>query len=176
MNLEFKENLFRFVFPTALLWSFFILLDNSPSLDIFFIENTKNQSLFWVVLFIGVAVIINALSSFLINLIIKKYLHNFNIPEKELVYWRKVSEESKDGKSMLVERKLDRRWDFFVAHLNSLLVTYIFTIYYIFTNFKLENIYYFSSLFILNFILIYLTGRGFESIKYFEEYFVKKQF
>ena len=172
MNIEFKETLFRFIYPAALFWTLFFVFykDNFPTLrDFLFSQDSFSITL--IMIFIASGIIINAIGSVLMIFPIKLRLEVLDSPRLEVNYWEAISKAD----SNLIERKIDRRWDFVTAHLNSSVVILIWLFFHIYTYLTNETIKNELSAFISVLVLLLIFGilffRGLKYIKYYTNKF-----
>lgn len=121
MNFEFKESLFRFIFPACLFWAPILIVGYGQQffqLQKYLVSNSLGSLSVYLIILLGSGIVISAVGGLFVKIIDLCFKPRWYKPDTEIDYWRTIDKEKE-----FTITKIDRRWNFYVTNLNSVLAT-----------------------------------------------------
>lgn len=164
MNIEFKESVFRYIFPACLFWSPFIIVMFNEGFYKYhpLIEFTDNIGLF-LVLLLATGIVISGVGGIVVRIIDLYKKPRWSKPDEELEYWDAIAE-----KEEFTRNKIDRRWNFYVTNLNSCIAVF-FSLIVLFVYFRCLSALVIIVLFLLLIVFGFLTKLGYQTMLAFDK-------
>jgi len=166
MNIEFKESVFRYIFPASLFWAP-ILISEFLKPIIFnkiCIPDVGEAVLvlLFLIILIGTGILLSTIGGILILLFNWCYKPRWHKPETEINFWEDVGRKSTE----FTQNKVDRRWNFYTTNLNSAIALFFSTLFLCY--FYSISVCLIIVLLLLVIFFSYLACRGYKAMLAFD--------
>lgn len=161
MNLEFKETVFRYIFPACLFWAP-VVLDALLFRELDRVPYLPDIGLAIIVIF-ATGIAISMIGAFVTELFGRYAGPRWSRPDTEVEYWEELAKKVTE----CTRNKIDRRWNFFSTYLNSFLAL-LFAALLLVAISPCDSVIIVSTL-ILSFVSFHLFFRGYDDMCAFDK-------